>query len=409
MATPDIQDQSVPAPSTDRWKPLLYLEPTLGPANVTRGIGSLDTFTFNDYVRTNMALGLEWEHKPWVLFGVGVGYDHISGNQNVYGSSRHQGFVQLGLRFRFAKILFAGARAGVGFNDVAFNFGGGVTPRSVFNFSIIMTGEAGAEWCFAGNRSCLGLVAKAHYEMGVTGGDPYSILDVTVGPVLRVNFGAIVPTKDHQRAVNGFEDANREIARLRKKVSNAEEVISQREAAIGSLEGDLKRFSKTNKRLGDENSDLRVAFDAEQRAKGGLTRTVELLVVELEKPTILRNPLKEVIPFPNEAAVLGLVKETSSGKIIGYHHPVLDVIVAYLKAHLGTRIKIHGYANTTGKPEFNTKVSLQRAEEVRDYLLQSGIKPDQIVSTEGHGAEKPIDKDPAGSLNRRVEFEEVKP
>jgi outer membrane protein OmpA-like peptidoglycan-associated protein len=77
-----------------------------------------------------------------------------------------------------------------------------------------------------------------------------------------------------------------------------------------------------------------------------------------------------------------------------------------IQAHPGLNLAIEGYTDTTGTPDFNLKLSQQRADAVRQFLITQGLSPDTITS-KGLGQADPVaDNSTAGGrkLNRRVEI-----
>jgi outer membrane protein OmpA-like peptidoglycan-associated protein len=71
-----------------------------------------------------------------------------------------------------------------------------------------------------------------------------------------------------------------------------------------------------------------------------------------------------------------------------------------------TMIVVNGYTDSVGRPEDNLKLSRERAEAVRDYLVSQGVTADRIRAF-GYGAESPIasNKTLEGRAdNRRVEI-----
>ena len=70
-------------------------------------------------------------------------------------------------------------------------------------------------------------------------------------------------------------------------------------------------------------------------------------------------------------------------------------------------IKIIGHTDSSGKADYNQKLSVKRAEAVRDYLISLGADASKM-EVAGMGADKPIadNKTAAGRANnRRVEVE----
>jgi OOP family OmpA-OmpF porin len=72
-----------------------------------------------------------------------------------------------------------------------------------------------------------------------------------------------------------------------------------------------------------------------------------------------------------------------------------------------TTVKITGHTDSSGKPAYNQKLSVKRAEAVRAYLISLGVDASKL-EVAGMGADKPIadNKTKEGrAKNRRVEVE----
>jgi outer membrane protein OmpA-like peptidoglycan-associated protein len=84
----------------------------------------------------------------------------------------------------------------------------------------------------------------------------------------------------------------------------------------------------------------------------------------------------------------------------------LAKLTGIIQAHPGLNLAIEGYTDTTGTPDFNLKLSQQRADAVRQFLITQGLGPDTITSR-GLGQENPISDNKTADgrkLNRRVEI-----
>ncbi|RFP66176.1 hypothetical protein D0N36_05525 [Hymenobacter lapidiphilus] len=87
-------------------------------------------------------------------------------------------------------------------------------------------------------------------------------------------------------------------------------------------------------------------------------------------------------------------------------YPELLRLVAILKEYPQIEIRLEGHTDNQGEPQLNVKLSLDRVNEVKKYLVQKGINGTRI-STEGFGGGKPLasnDQEETRKLNRRVEF-----
>lgn len=87
-------------------------------------------------------------------------------------------------------------------------------------------------------------------------------------------------------------------------------------------------------------------------------------------------------------------------------YPILDEIVALMKARGGLRIGVYGHTDDRGNDGYNLRLSKQRAAACMDYLANKGIARNRLES-EGFGETKPIatnGTDEGRAKNRRVEF-----
>ncbi len=84
----------------------------------------------------------------------------------------------------------------------------------------------------------------------------------------------------------------------------------------------------------------------------------------------------------------------------------LDRILPYFKKFPHLRIEISGHTDAIGSDEANQKLSEDRANSVREYLIKKGVRIDKIEAV-GYGETIPVatnETDEGRQLNRRVEF-----
>lgn len=116
-----------------------------------------------------------------------------------------------------------------------------------------------------------------------------------------------------------------------------------------------------------------------------------LSTAELQRPYVF-----ESLQFP-----------TNSAEISSEDYLRLDYVAGFLQKYPFVRLRVEGHTDAMGDPEHNKKLSQQRAENIRRYLLKAtGLPPDQIVAV-GYGSTRPLfpnTTEENRAKNRRVEF-----
>lgn len=84
----------------------------------------------------------------------------------------------------------------------------------------------------------------------------------------------------------------------------------------------------------------------------------------------------------------------------------LAKISGILLAYPGLKVQVNGYTDNIGSPSYNQKLSEQRADSVRDFLVSQNV-PQADVTAQGYGESNPVadNSTSAGrAQNRRVEL-----
>jgi outer membrane protein OmpA-like peptidoglycan-associated protein len=91
-------------------------------------------------------------------------------------------------------------------------------------------------------------------------------------------------------------------------------------------------------------------------------------------------------------------------------YPELDRLVKILQENPGIYIELSGHTDAKGNPDALMKLSQERVDAVKAYLVKNSIATDRISGT-GYGATRPLapsDTEENSRLNRRVECKIVK-
>jgi type IX secretion system PorP/SprF family membrane protein len=111
-------------------------------------------------------------------------------------------------------------------------------------------------------------------------------------------------------------------------------------------------------------------------------------------------------PFVIEKTILRFSFEFNSTSLDDHSTKYLDGLSRALAENSHMKISLTGHTDNVGSPPFNMRLSLVRANALREYLVKKGVAPSRIV-TEGKGLTAPLnDNRTEGdrALNRRVEL-----
>ena len=148
--------------------------------------------------------------------------------------------------------------------------------------------------------------------------------------------------------------------------------------AIGAVAGNV--WSK-------RQEDRRVALEQATRGTGvDVSRTAD-------------NQLKLNIPAD-------ISFDVNSAALRPAMRQVLDPFAGNLRGDPSARISIVGHTDSTGSDAVNNPLSIDRAQSVRDYLVERGVPASQ-VQTAGRGEREPVadnGSDAGRARNRRVEI-----
>lgn len=84
----------------------------------------------------------------------------------------------------------------------------------------------------------------------------------------------------------------------------------------------------------------------------------------------------------------------------------LQRVIDFVAAHPGRPVRIEGHTDATGGANFNQVLSQQRAESVRQALIEEGVDAARLTAR-GYGEDRPIaanDSEAGRARNRRVEI-----
>ena len=157
-------------------------------------------------------------------------------------------------------------------------------------------------------------------------------------------------------------------------------------------------------------SDGRTAFISSQR-EGGLGG-YDIYTFEL--PEALRSDSANYLAtvdvvelLPGDAVVLQNIQfEFNSSSLTEDSHAGISMLVDFLRRNPELKVELAGHTDDVGSASYNNKLSADRAEVVRQALVDNGIEESRLTA-KGYGSIKPLvpnDSEEHRALNRRTEM-----
>lgn len=131
--------------------------------------------------------------------------------------------------------------------------------------------------------------------------------------------------------------------------------------------------------------------------KAGMNQQVELTAATIAS----------ALDSTGSLTLRNILFDTSKATLKPESSKELGLVIEVLKGNAGLKLEIQGHTDNVGQAAANRTLSQQRAEAVRDYLIQTGgIAADRLTAV-GYGGTKPVaanTTDDGRAQNRRVEI-----
>lgn len=104
--------------------------------------------------------------------------------------------------------------------------------------------------------------------------------------------------------------------------------------------------------------------------------------------------------------IAGIEFDLNKDSIRSSSFNVLDEAAKILEEYPSLKVEVAGHSDDTGAHDYNVKLSRQRADSVKAYLVSKGVGTDRI-NTRGAGPDEPLVNEKTSSArqkNRRIEF-----
>lgn len=164
----------------------------------------------------------------------------------------------------------------------------------------------------------------------------------------------------------------------------------------------------------DGNFSIRVPsvdeYSVKVEATGFLGSFEKLDIRTFEMKELEMNFKLEPVAVGATVNLKSVLFQQSTANLLDESYDELNMVVDFLKNNPTVEIELAGHTDNRGLQVHNMRLSRERVEKVKEYLVNKGIESKRIVGR-GYGGIKPIadnDAEVTRRLNRRVEFTIVK-
>jgi OOP family OmpA-OmpF porin len=210
--------------------------------------------------------------------------------------------------------------------------------------------------------------------------------------------------------------------RIYGKVLNAEtgKTIHAKVRVLSDSSADSLQTSRTGKYeflVNEEDLQFTLEAPGFQTLQEKLNIKLFLKSDGFEKDFYLEPLLEEPIEVSEETVGLAVDSSTfkldkvyfelGQSRVLETSYKQLNELAALLHARPELKIQVEGHTDNQGDPGQNQKLSMERAFNVRKYLIERGIDGNRI-KFKGYGSTKPVspnDTEENRSKNRRVEYQ----
>ena len=146
-------------------------------------------------------------------------------------------------------------------------------------------------------------------------------------------------------------------------------------------------------------------YEVTAEAPGYVSRTIVVDPKQMDGNHRVNRDIK-LLPAGETIRLDRLIFAQGKSAIDSTSFDELDQIAAMMYEYMNVVVQLEGHTDNLGAPEANLRLSQDRVEAVKSYLVRKGIDRNRI-KTKAFGGSQPLRTDPspdARALNRRVEM-----
>lgn len=184
--------------------------------------------------------------------------------------------------------------------------------------------------------------------------------------------------------------------------NEAQRLSRERDSQAAASQAETERLKRENDaRMAAAQAELDRAAAEKAKAEAEKTQLRAQLLAQFNAILQTRDTARGLIVNMSE-----VLFDTGKYSLRPQAREKLARVAGILALHPALQLQVEGFTDSVGGDDFNQKLSEQRANSVRDYLVQAGIAT-ASVTARGFGKEQPVASNETASgrqQNRRVEL-----
>jgi outer membrane protein OmpA-like peptidoglycan-associated protein len=195
------------------------------------------------------------------------------------------------------------------------------------------------------------------------------------------------------------EGFNKPTSQIIQYIQTYQDSVSEQSQIIAGQELKINQYEKELSGLAEDQSDLRQRMEVQEKIRNQFS-AVEKIFTQ-EEARVLRDGNDVII------RLVGLSFDVGKSVIKPDHFSLLTRVQNAIKTFPDSRVTIEGHTDSHGSDELNSRLSQERADAVRAYLLANMTIDSSRMEAIGFGESKPIANNETvdgRAKNRRIDI-----
>jgi len=168
---------------------------------------------------------------------------------------------------------------------------------------------------------------------------------------------------------------------------------------ISDMEEEIRNLDKILGGVSEERESLIQRIEAQARIKEQYERVEKIFLPE--EARVLRENNNVIL------RLIGLTFESNESKIMTKNIPLLTKVEKAIDVYPKSEIIIEGHTDSQGDDQFNQNLSQERADSVKQYMINAMLIPNYRIIATGYGETRPIANNETAlgrQKNRRIDI-----